>query len=107
MVHTLQVQRNRTLPKHVPNRCLRKYTKTANTGAKHRGFQTLGNHEFDDQIQGLVPFMKAIKAPFVVSNLDDSEAPDLKGLYKKSIVIERGGKRIGIVGCITVTTSVR
>lgn len=69
--------------------------------------QTLGNHEFDDRIKGLVPFLKALNAPVVVSNIDDSFEPDLQGLYQKSTVIERDGKKIGIIGVILSTTNVR
>lgn len=68
--------------------------------------QTLGNHEFDHGIVGLVPFIKALKSPVLVSNLDDSEEPDIKGLYKKSIVIERDGKKIGIIGVVSEHTDV-
>lgn len=61
----------------------------------------LGNHEFDDGIDGVVPFIKSLNAPVVVSNIDDSEEPDMQGIYTKSTVIERFGKKIGIVGVIT------
>jgi 5'-nucleotidase len=49
--------------------------------------QTLGNHEFDDKIEGVVPFLETVNAPFVVVNIDDSEEPSIQGKYKKSIVI--------------------
>ncbi|CAH1112590.1 unnamed protein product [Psylliodes chrysocephalus] len=61
----------------------------------------LGNHEFDDGIKGVVPFIKALKSPVVTSNIDDSLEPSIQGLYKKSTVIERDGKKIGIIGVIT------
>ncbi|CAH0559286.1 unnamed protein product [Brassicogethes aeneus] len=66
---------------------------------------TLGNHEFDDGIKGVTPFMKSINAPVVVSNIDDSLEPDFQGLYTKSTIIERNGKKIGIIGVITSSTS--
>ncbi|KAF2887392.1 hypothetical protein ILUMI_18782, partial [Ignelater luminosus] len=66
---------------------------------------TLGNHEFDHGIVGLVPFIKALKSPVLVSNLDDREEPDIQGLYRKSIVIERDGKRIGIIGVVSEHTN--
>lgn len=69
-------------------------------------FQTLGNHEFDDKISGVVPFLKALNAPVVVSNINDSLEPDIQGLYNKSVVVERNGKKIGIVGVILSTTNV-
>lgn len=63
----------------------------------------LGNHEFDDGISGVVPFLQSINAPVVVANIDDSEEPDIQGLYTKSTIIERYGKKIGIVGVIIST----
>ncbi|KAJ4433449.1 hypothetical protein ANN_15752 [Periplaneta americana] len=65
--------------------------------------QTLGNHEFDDKIEGVVPFLENMKAPHVVVNIDDSEEPSIQGKYKKSIVIERGGRKIGILGYVLKT----
>uniref|UniRef100_A0A182M997 Apyrase n=1 Tax=Anopheles culicifacies TaxID=139723 RepID=A0A182M997_9DIPT len=61
---------------------------------------TLGNHEFDHGVEGLVPFLEAIRSPMLVANIDDREEPTLQGLYQKSIVLERGGRKIGIVGVI-------
>ncbi|XP_015191733.1 PREDICTED: apyrase-like [Polistes dominula] len=66
---------------------------------------TLGNHDFDDKIAGVVPFLKAMKAPVIVTNIDDSEEPSIQGLYKNSTIIERGGKKIGIIGVILSTTN--
>ncbi|XP_012261030.2 apyrase-like isoform X1 [Athalia rosae] len=65
---------------------------------------TLGNHEFDDQIPGLVSFLKAVNVPVVVANLDDTEEPSLNGLYSKSMIIERNGTKIGIIGAVTSET---
>ncbi|XP_060524614.1 apyrase-like [Cylas formicarius] len=66
----------------------------------------LGNHEFDDKIAGVVPFIEALKAPVVVSNIDDSLEPTIQGLYTKSTVIERNGKKIGIIGVIYSQTNI-
>jgi hypothetical protein len=41
-------------------------------------FQSLGNHELDDGVDGLVPFLNKINFPVVVSNLDMSKTPTLK-----------------------------
>lgn len=65
---------------------------------------TLGNHEFDHGIAGVVPFMQTLKSPIVVANLDDSEEPSMQGLYKKSIIVERSGRKIGLVGALVVAT---
>lgn len=65
---------------------------------------TLGNHEFDRGIEEVVHFLEMLESPVVVANLDDSDEPTLQGLYKKSIVIERGGRKIGLVGALVVAT---
>ncbi|KAK4885954.1 hypothetical protein RN001_002225 [Aquatica leii] len=67
---------------------------------------TLGNHEFDDSIKGVVPFIKSLNAPVVVANIDDSQEPDIQGIYNKSTVVVRNGKRIGVVGVLLATTDV-
>ncbi|RZC39648.1 uncharacterized protein BDFB_009824 [Asbolus verrucosus] len=61
---------------------------------------TLGNHEFDDKIEGLVPFLQHLKSPVIVSNIDASKEPSVQGLFNKSVVIERNGRKIGIIGDI-------
>lgn len=63
---------------------------------------TIGNHEFDDGIAGLTPFLEEVKtkAPFVIANMDDSAEPRMKGLWVPSVVVEKGGRRVGIVGYI-------
>lgn len=65
----------------------------------------LGNHEFDDGIAGLVPYLKALKAPAVAANIDTSKEPTMNGLYKPHIIIERNGRKIGIIGVITTDTA--
>ncbi|XP_034952724.1 protein 5NUC-like [Chelonus insularis] len=62
---------------------------------------TLGNHEFDNGIDGLLPFLKNASFPIVVSNLDLSEEPEIAAIVKKSIVLNVNGRKIGIVGYVT------
>ncbi|XP_078036030.1 apyrase [Augochlora pura] len=66
---------------------------------------TLGNHEFDDGVAGVVPFLKNLQAPVVVANIDASLEPSMQGLYKNSTVIEKNGTKIGVIGVILSTTS--
>ncbi|XP_012139780.2 apyrase isoform X1 [Megachile rotundata] len=66
---------------------------------------TLGNHEFDNNVEGVVPYLKAVKAPVVVTNIDATEEPTMQGLYKNSTIIERGGRKIGVIGVILSTTN--
>lgn len=65
---------------------------------------TLGNHEFDDGVKGLVPFLKNQTVPFVVSNIDIQHTPELRGLYSPSVVLRVGDKRIGLIGYLTPET---
>lgn len=68
--------------------------------------QTLGNHEFDNGIRGVIPFIEALNAPTVVANIIDTYEPEIQGTYKKSTIIERDGKKIGIIGVIAKNTNV-
>ncbi|XP_054004217.1 apyrase-like [Hylaeus anthracinus] len=66
---------------------------------------TIGNHEFDNNIQGVVPFLKMVKAPVVVTNIDASEEPTMQGLYKNSTILVKNGTKIGVIGVILSTTN--
>ncbi|KAG5672731.1 hypothetical protein PVAND_002832 [Polypedilum vanderplanki] len=61
---------------------------------------TIGNHEFTHRVEGMIPFLKLITSPVVIANIDDRYQPNIQNLYKKSIVIERSGRKIGIIGVI-------
>ncbi|CRK87057.1 CLUMA_CG000820, isoform A [Clunio marinus] len=65
---------------------------------------TIGNHEFDDGIEGLVPFLEASRSPILISNIDDTLEPTFQNMYTKSMVITKYGRPIGIIG---VTTTFR
>lgn len=67
---------------------------------------TLGNHEFDDRVAGLVPFLDEIESPIVISNIDVSEEPSLRGKYQETLILERGGRKIGIIGLLIKSTPV-
>ncbi|XP_065352756.1 apyrase-like [Cloeon dipterum] len=70
----------------------------------HFDAATFGNHEFDDKVAGLYPFVDGFNAPLVAANMDASLEPDLDGKFKASEIIYRDGVKIGIVGCITKDT---
>lgn len=53
----------------------------------------------------MVPLLKQLTSPVVVANIDDSEEPSIQELYKKSVIIERSGRKIGIIGAIYRRTS--
>ncbi|XP_076062018.1 snake venom 5'-nucleotidase-like [Oratosquilla oratoria] len=63
-----------------------------------------GNHEFDDNIAGIVPLLKNLSFPVLAANIDAVKEPQLQGLFHKSVVLERGGRKIGIVGYLTTET---
>lgn len=52
----------------------------------------------------MVPFMETLKSPVVVANIDDKDEPNFQGKYKKSVVIERSGRKIGLIGAVAVAT---
>jgi 5'-nucleotidase len=58
---------------------------------------TLGNHDFDAGIDGLIKQWPLAQFPFVVCNYDFSRTP-LADKTQPSIVLERGPLRIGILG---------
>jgi 5'-nucleotidase len=65
----------------------------------------LGNHEFDDGVDGLVPFLTNMTdLPILSCNIDVSNEPKLKNLIKPSIIKEFEGRKIAIIGYITPDT---
>ncbi|NKB28672.1 MAG: multifunctional 2',3'-cyclic-nucleotide 2'-phosphodiesterase/5'-nucleotidase/3'-nucleotidase [Rhodobacteraceae bacterium] len=59
---------------------------------------TVGNHEFDDGPEVLRGFANTINFPILMSNADISGEPLLNDVIQKSVVIERGGEKIGMIG---------
>lgn len=59
---------------------------------------TVGNHEFDDGPEVLRGFMDTVNFPVLMSNADVSAEPLLADTLAKSVVIERGGERLGLIG---------
>jgi 5'-nucleotidase len=64
----------------------------------------VGNHEFDDGAGPLAAFIKGAKFPVVSSNIDVHADKDLAGLLPSALVVERGGRKIGIIGMTTEDT---
>jgi len=59
---------------------------------------TVGNHEFDDGPEVLRAFVDMVDFPVLMSNADIADEPALAGEIMKSIVIEKGGERYGLIG---------
>jgi 5'-nucleotidase len=65
---------------------------------------TVGNHEFDDGPEVLRGFMDAVNFPVLMSNADYSGEPLLAGKLAKSVIIERGGEMLGLIGLTPIDT---
>lgn len=59
---------------------------------------TLGNHDFDGGVDGLLEAMKEAAFPFVCTNLAFPGAPELGRRVSAHLVREVGGVRVGILG---------
>uniref|UniRef100_A0A7G3ABF5 5'-nucleotidase n=1 Tax=Lutzomyia longipalpis TaxID=7200 RepID=A0A7G3ABF5_LUTLO len=67
---------------------------------------SLGNHEFDNGVDGLVPFLNHVTFPVLAANLDLSKEPTMANAtsLKPSMVFTVAGHRIGIIGYLTPDT---
>ncbi|XP_061719225.1 uncharacterized protein LOC133526563 [Cydia pomonella] len=72
------------------------------------GYQSLGNHEFDNGVKGLTPFIENLTCPVLTANIDLTTVPELAAEtnLKKSMIIDIDGVKIGIVGYLTPDTKV-
>ncbi|OFY41750.1 MAG: hypothetical protein A2X18_10525 [Bacteroidetes bacterium GWF2_40_14] len=59
----------------------------------------LGNHEFDNGQQQLADRLKKANYPTLCANFDFSKSP-LKDIVKPWIIINKGGRKIGIIGVL-------
>ena len=81
---------------------------------------SLGNHEFDDALEGLVPLSQGANFDLLAANLVDTEGPKLN--YAKSKVVDVNGRKnmsflwcchrllfegrpVGVIGYITADTA--
>lgn len=64
----------------------------------------VGNHEFDDGPEGLSKFIDKVSFPVLSGNLDLSAEASLKDKVKDHLILEVGGKKIGIVSALAVDT---
>ena len=65
---------------------------------------TIGNHEFDDGTKPLADFIGGAKFPIVSANIRAAADRNLAGKIRSSIVLTRGGRKIGIIGMTTEDT---
>ncbi|KAF7997636.1 hypothetical protein HCN44_006207 [Aphidius gifuensis] len=65
----------------------------------------LGNHEFDNGINGLIPFLENASYPVLAANLDLTEEPELAVTgIKNSTILTVNDYKIGIIGYLTNQT---
>ena len=74
--------------------------------AEMMGFDAMavGNHEFDDGPEKLAEFVDAVSFPLISGNLDVSQSDLLRDRVGKTLVLEVGGERIGIVSALASDT---
>lgn len=66
---------------------------------------SLGNHEFDDGVAGLIPFIENANFPVLAANLDLSRQPDLRATkLQNSTVLLVNGTKVGVIGYLTPDT---
>ncbi|MDE0695096.1 MAG: 5'-nucleotidase C-terminal domain-containing protein [Boseongicola sp.] len=58
----------------------------------------VGNHEFDDGPEVLRAFVDSVDFPVLMSNSDFGDEPSLVGAIEPSVILERGGERLGLIG---------
>lgn len=59
---------------------------------------TIGNHEFDNRVEGFVEVAPKARFPFVISNLDFTNAPEMGAFTRPWWVKEINGIRLGVFG---------
>ena len=66
----------------------------------------MGNHEFDDGIKGLVPFLNEAHFPVLIANMDAAKEPELANAkaLKKSVIFQLKGVNVGVIGYLTPDT---
>ncbi|XP_068608204.1 snake venom 5'-nucleotidase-like [Brachionichthys hirsutus] len=68
---------------------------------------TLGNHEFDNGVEGLIhPFLQNVNFPVVSANIKPDQTLDAKlsGLYKPYTILNVGTEKVAVVGYTTAET---
>ncbi|XP_046574533.1 snake venom 5'-nucleotidase-like [Haliotis rubra] len=65
---------------------------------------TLGNHEFDLGIEGLIPFLNDVNFTVVSANINATREPFVNNKLVKHTVLMIGGERIGVIGYTTRET---
>lgn len=70
-------------------------------------FKALGNHEFDNGVEGLIrPFLQNINCSVVSANIhpDQTLAANFSGYYKPYTIINVGSEKVVVIGYTTAET---
>nr|XP_032291580.1 protein 5NUC [Drosophila virilis] len=67
---------------------------------------SLGNHEFDEKVEGLVPFLNDVNFPVIACNLDLRKEPAMAASkhLANSTILEANGTKIAVIGYVTPDT---
>lgn len=66
---------------------------------------TVGNHEFDDGEDALVPFLDAARYPVLGANVVVKPESKVGDRIRRSVVLDKGGEKIGIIGVVANDTA--
>ncbi|WP_068318009.1 bifunctional metallophosphatase/5'-nucleotidase [Polycladidibacter hongkongensis] len=66
----------------------------------------VGNHEFDDGPAALEKFIDAADFPVISGNIEVNNEPLLKGKVPGTLILEKGGEKVGIVSALAEDTDV-
>lgn len=69
--------------------------------------QVLGNHEFDHGVDGLVPYLELLNSTMLGANVNTTFEPTMTPYVKNHVVVERHGRKIGIIGVLLRVVSWR
>ena len=64
----------------------------------------LGNHEFNNGPEGIIPLLDEVSFPVISGNLDVSQEPALEGRVGDTAIIDVNGMQVGIVSALTRDT---
>lgn len=64
----------------------------------------LGNHEFNNGPEGLLPLLDGVSFPVISGNLDVAADPVLAGRVQDHVVLDVNGVKVGIVSALTRDT---
>lgn len=68
----------------------------------------MGNHELDNGVSGLTPFIENLTCPVLAANLVLDKVPELENEpnLMKSVIFDVNGTKIGVIGYLTPDTKV-